>query len=172
MAGVSDNENKQTVREWIMKLDPQDVLDIGAGVGTYSILAKMPYQNWTALEVFAPYVKMFNLEGKYNKVVVADARYANYDKLGFFDLIIAADMLEHMPKADAKELINELLHHAKRLLICVPVIHNHQEAGQEGNDFEAHIDHWTADEMRLYLSAWTVEQEAVGDVSAYFMVVI
>lgn len=170
MAGVSDMENKHFIREWLIhnKDHFNKVLDIGAGVGTYALMGRYPHQHWTALEVFEPYVDMFNLEGKYNKVVVQDARYADYDKLGDFDLIIAADMLEHMKKEEAKDILNKILVHSKTVLVCIPVEHNDQHAGEEGNVYETHVDHWHADEMASFLGSRIVN-EYVGDVCAYFI---
>lgn len=172
MSGVSDNENKDVATGWIKEIGPRTVLDIGAGMGIYSIMAKQADSHWTALEVFAPYVNMFNLQSRYDEIIIGDARYIDYYKISDtdgFDLIIAADMLEHMPKADAIELINTLLLHTKHLLVCFPIVHHEQHAGHEGNDFETHIDHWTVDEMRE-LANDNIENEIVGDVLAYFMV--
>lgn len=190
MAGVSDNENKETIKEWIDALNPLNVLDIGAGSGTYAKLAKSGEQQWTALEVFAPYVKMFDLNSLYGHIYIGDARYTDYSVLpsrlllsprqsaglqgGWgYSLIIAADMLEHMPKDDAKLLIERLRKHCRHLLLCFPVEHQEQHAGDEGNDFETHIDHWTYDEMDMYLNhviGVPVEKQLVGDVLAYFLV--
>lgn len=167
MAGVSDIENKHVIRGWLLdnRREFKRVLDIGAGVGTYALMGRYPEQHWTALEVFEPYVDMFNLRGKYDEVIVADARSHEYDD---YNLIIAADMLEHMKKREAKALMGELLTHTDQILISVPVLHHDQEAGPEGNDYERHIDHWTAEEMRLYLGGRIIS-EIVGDVSAYFL---
>ena len=168
MAGVSDFENKHIIRQWL--LDHEDdfktVLDIGAGVGTYSLMGRMPSQHWTALEVFEPYVEMFNLENKYNEVIVEDARTHEYKD---YDLIIAADMIEHMEKEDAKTLIKKLIEHSKTLLICFPVIHHDQHAGAEGNDFETHVDHWDVEEMDDFL-ADNDFTSIVGEVCAYYHV--
>lgn len=167
MAGVSDRENKHVARQWIEDLRLNTVLDLGAGVGTYSIMCWKPGQHWTALEVFEPYVEMFNLWGKYDHVIVADARKAVYED---YDLIIAADMLEHMQKDEAKELLKTLFAHARHVLICFPVIHHDQHAGAEGNDYETHIDHWTDEEMVSFLEGREICNRVVGEVSAYYMV--
>lgn len=174
MAGVSDNENKQIAKAWIDDLDPSRVLDIGCGVGTYSMLAKQEHQHWTGLEVFYPYVTQYALNDKYDRIVIGDARYIDYYKLRsvgvFFDLIIAADMLEHMTKDQAKELISDLLTHCRHLLICFPVEHQEQHAGDEGNDFETHVDHWQYDEMMQFLEHKHIVNSIKGDVLAYFLV--
>lgn len=170
MAGVSERENKHLVRDWIDKLNPESVLDIGAGVGTYAIMCWRPGQYWVALEAFEPYVEMFNLGGKYDEVWIDDARNAVYSR--DFELIIAADMLEHMHKQEAKDLVAKLLTHCKYLLICFPVVHNEQQAGDEGNSYETHIDHWSADEMSDYLTEIEHPEfnRLVGDVCAYYFV--
>lgn len=167
MAGVSDRENKHIARQWIDDLEPKTVLDIGAGVGTYSIMCYQPGQHWTALEVFEPYVTMFNLHGKYDEVWIEDARKTTYKH---FDLIIAGDMIEHMPKKDSQKLIKKLLKNCKNLLICFPILHHEQHAGEEGNDFETHIDHWTFEEMTDFLVEREVKESLEGWVSAYFLI--
>lgn len=168
MAGVSERENKHLVREWIDTLNPKTVLDIGAGVGTYAIMCWKPGQYWVALEVFEPYVNMFNLSGKYDEVWIDDARDAVYRD---FELIIAADMLEHMKKHEAKELIAKLLTYCKHLIVCFPLIHNDQQPGEEGNVYETHIDHWTEHEMLEYLDNNKRQyQSIVGEVCAYFFI--
>ena len=166
------------------------MLDIGAGSGTYAKLAKSSNQQWTALEVFAPYVNTFNLNDLYEYIYIGDARYIDYGVLpsrlllvprqsahlhgGWgYSLIIAADMLEHMPKDDAKLLIDRLRKYCRHLLLCFPVEHQEQHAGEEGNDFETHVDHWTYDEMDMYLShviGVPVDKQLVGDVLAYFLI--
>ena len=167
MAGVSDIENKHTIRAWLLDNHHKfkRVLDIGAGVGTYALMGRFPDQHWTALEVFEPYVDMFNLPGKYDEVIVADVRdYAFAD----FNLIIAADMLEHMKKDEAKSVVAEIMKHSQEFLICIPVQHHHQEAGPEGNVFETHVDHWYPEEMRLLLGDRIIS-EITGNAVAYFL---
>lgn len=176
MAGVSDTENKDVVRGWIDDLDARSILDIGAGQGTYAKLAKKDGQHWEALEVFAPYIKEYDLPSLYENIYVGDARYMDYLKMSDYigwHLIIAADMLEHMKREEAKNLIYELSKHCKHLLICFPVEHQEQHAGEEGNEFETHVDHWTYDEMKMYLehvAELKIEKDLVGDVLAYFLV--
>lgn len=166
---TSATENKETARDWIIKLNPQKVLDIGAGEGTYSTLARNK-GTWTALEAYYPYVAQYNLEDKYDKVIVGDARYIDYAKIGRQDLIIAADMLEHMTKQEAKDLIVELTKHTEYLLICFPVQHLDQH--DELNPFEEHIDHWTEEDMSIFLDSVdvTVDKSMTGDILSYFLV--
>lgn len=168
MAGVSDMENKHIIREWLIseRRTFKRVLDIGAGCGTYAIMGRFPEQHWDAIEVFEPYVEMFNLNGKYDAVFVDDVRESNL--LDDYNLIIAADMLEHMKKQEAKDVINKLLPHCEQLLISIPVEHNDQHAGAEGNEYETHVDHWDAEEMKLFLKGRLISA-TIGMVSGYFL---
>lgn len=168
MAGVSDMENKHEIRKWLLdnRREFKRVFDIGAGVGTYALMGRFPEQHWTALEVFEPYVDMFNLQGKYDQVIVYDIRDYEFD--GDYNLIIAADMLEHMKKDEAKAVIAKILKHAQQVLICVPIEHNDQHAGAEGNVFETHVDHWHAEELRILLDGRIIS-EITGNVAAYFL---
>lgn len=166
---TSASENKDVVKQWILELNPQKVLDIGAGEGTYSTLARNK-GTWAALEAYYPYVAQYKLEEKYDKVIVGDARYIDYGKLPFFNLIIAADMLEHMTHAEAKALIKELLAHTQYLLICFPIIHLDQH--DDNNPFEEHIDHWGDGQMGEYLESIgaVVEKHMIGEILSYFLV--
>lgn len=164
---TSDIENKQIAKQWIDELTPLRVLDVGTGNGTYSSLARKPEQTWIGIEVYYPYVTEYQLEGKYDEMIIGDARYINYDKLGEFDLIIWGDCIEHLPKDDAKELLNELLKHTEALILAFPVVHYDQE--DENNPFEEHLDHWTFEEMTDYLKGKEIES-IKGEILAYFKI--
>lgn len=164
---VSALENKDIAKGWINSLKAKRVLDIGVGQGTYSDLARTPEQSWIGLEVYYPYVEMYNLEGKYDDVIIADARYVDYTKIGKFDLITWGDCIEHMPKDDAKMLLSELLKHTKHLLLAFPVLHLEQH--DDDNPYEDHIGHWHYDEMVDYLGDKVIDSMN-GDILAYFMI--
>lgn len=164
---VSSEENKDIAKKWIDDLHAKRVLDVGVGQGTYADLARTPEQHWYGIEAYYPYVEQFNLEGKYDEVIIGDARYINYTKLGLFDLIICGDMLEHLTKDGSKELIQTFLTSCKHLLLCFPVLHLDQH--DDMNPFEEHIDHWGYREMKDYLGD-RVEDSIEGEILAYFKV--
>lgn len=166
----SDAEGKDAALAWYEEIRPRTVIDVGAGSGTYAqaVRAHSPWKGrWTAVEAWAPYVARFGLDGLYDAVVVADARRL----VGPFyraDLVIAGDVLEHMPRADAVRLLDRVRAHAAHLIVSVPVLHLDQGAVY-GNPLEEHVDHWTADQMRTELSrSGTIRGELVGDVLACF----
>jgi 2-polyprenyl-3-methyl-5-hydroxy-6-metoxy-1,4-benzoquinol methylase len=166
----SDTEGKDAALAWYEEIRPRSVIDIGAGSGTYAraVRASSTWKGrWTAVEAWEPYVTRFGLKGLYNGVVVADARRLTapfYEA----DLVIAGDVLEHMPRADAVRLLDKIRAHAANLIVSVPVLHLDQDAVY-GNPYETHVDHWTADQMRTELSrSGVIRGELVGDVLACF----
>lgn len=166
----SDAQGKDTALAWYEQIRPRTVIDIGAGSGTYAraVRGHSPWKGrWTAVEAWEPYVDQFGLHGLYNAVVVEDARRLT---ASFYraDCVIAADVLEHMTRADAVALLDKIRAHAANLIVSVPVLHLDQEA-VNGNPYERHIDHWTADAMRTELGRHgTIRAEWIGTTLAYF----
>lgn len=166
----SDAEGKDATLAWYREIEPRTVIDVGAGSGTYARLMRGdgPQEGrWTAVEGWEPYVARFGLEDLYDAVVVADARrlVAPFYRA---DLVIAGDVLEHMPRADAVRLLGKARANAAHLIVSVPVLHLDQGAVY-GNPLEEHVDHWSADQMRAELGrSGTIRGEFVGDVLACF----
>jgi 2-polyprenyl-3-methyl-5-hydroxy-6-metoxy-1,4-benzoquinol methylase len=182
---TSDSWGKDWVCEVISKLDKslliESVLDIGAGEGTYSDLLHPVLCNnclFAAVEVWGPYVSEFNLDKKYEQVIVGDARFLEENVFSYYNLIILGDVLEHMPHRDAKYLLEKIFSSAggdKIILISVPMLHLEQGA-VNGNPYEIHKmdNHYTLESM-LDMIARAFHGKVmldihVGDVLGYFLV--
>lgn len=116
----------------IETIQPQTILDIGAGAGMWR--RSYPHGTWTAVEIWEPYVERFALRNLYDNVIVGDAQHV--DLGGPYDLAIAGDVLEHT--LDPLALFNRLREVASWVLVQIPVIHWPQDA-VEGNPYEVHI---------------------------------
>lgn len=140
----SEPEGKQWILErYYMlthKVQISSVLDIGPGCGTYSRILRPIDDNvhWTGVEVWAPYIKEFDLEKKYDHVVVADLRYLDYSKIKRPDCVIAGDVLEHISEVEAVTILNELICLAKVIFVSIPIIHMPQ-GESEGNPYQEHV---------------------------------
>lgn len=147
---------------------PGLVLDVGAGAGTYARLMRPHHGSyWTGVEAWGPYVDEYSLNDLYDRVIIADARHVCWHRLeGSVDMAIAGDVLEHMGRQDAFELIDSLKAVAKTLLVSIPVLHLDQGA-VNGNPFETHVDHWTFDAMADALGSGLTDTWR-GDVLAYY----
>ena len=73
----SSNSGKDFIKSLGLKAD--NVLDIGAGSGTYRNLFPDLGKHWTAVEIWGPYVEKYGLKDLYDSVIVGDARTVNYD---------------------------------------------------------------------------------------------
>lgn len=123
----------------------QSVVDFGPGEGTYSILGRhlTPNATWTAVEIFEPYVERYDLDQKYDEIVIGDMRELN---TMHYDLGIFGDVLEHLPEHDAKQMLAMEASRANHLFVSVPIVPAPQ-GPSHGNDAETHLHDWTFDEM-------------------------
>ena len=132
------------------------VVDIGPGSGTYISLIKEQAgccvnAHWIGVEIWAPYIEQFRLRERYNTVINADVRTVDWQQLNP-DVVIAGDVLEHMTKADAVALVDQILSVAKTLIVSIPIRHMPQDEHAYENPHEAHIkDDWSHDEV---MSTW------------------
>lgn len=169
---TSSPENKEIVLQWKQAIKPSVVVDIGVGEGTYAKLARDFENNdeiWLGIEIFYPYVTQFNLEKLYHQIIISDVRYLD---LGLVhtnpDLVIIGDVLEHMKKDEAKEVIERLLWWSKNVIISVPLLH-FEQGEHFGNPFETHVDHWGNIEMTEFLGD-RLKDNKEGDVLGYYLI--
>jgi len=150
---VSSNLGKNEIVEWIKnkKQDIHRILDIGTGIGTYSILLKNAgLRNdfeLIGIEIWKPYIEKYQLQSLYDKIYNYDIRTTDWNNLGKFDLIIAGDVLEHMTKLEAENLIIKTLEYGTNTIISIPITYMPQEEF-EGNPYEKHVKpDWTNEEI-------------------------
>lgn len=163
--GTSHPESREWSVQKILSIDPENILDVGAGSGTYfNALRSAGYDRGIeAVEVWQPYIDEFDLDGKYDVVHAVDIRSKSFlaASEGDYDVVIFGDILEHMSKDDALELWSELPKITRYALIAIPIIHYHQ--GEiNGNPYEVHVkDDWSHQEVLESFSnivdSWTGE---------------
>jgi hypothetical protein len=153
----SSQEGKGFALSHLDRVRPKSILDVGAGAGYWSqLITRRPWFGQTeslhAVEVWAPYVSQFGLQGKYNAVTLADARiwvpFLAEARLKY-GAVILGDILEHMTKAEALELWAAVNRVADELVILsLPIVHYPQHAEDGGNPYEEHVkDDWTHEEV-------------------------
>lgn len=148
---TSDRQGKFIAKALIEEARPQgQVWDIGPGSGTYADLMMNTNPGlepeWIAVEVWGPYIAQYGLWGKYDTVLRQDIREVDLSQAQPDSLIIFGDVLEHMPEDDARELILEAKKHFRWILVSIPIVHAPQ-GEVNGNPYEAHLKHWSFDEM-------------------------
>lgn len=150
----SSESGKAYVRNIVGRVKHDRMLDIGCGSGTY---AKMfPEARWTGVEVWEPYIDEFNLNDHYEEIILADARSVRLATLGRFDVAILGDVLEHMEKQDAQDLLERVKAIADTVIVSIPIGHYPQD-DYNGNPHERHItDNWTDADFKATFGEPTV----------------
>lgn len=147
-------------------LAPAVVVEAGPGAGMWSRALRSHHRGWwLGVEVWEPYVDRYALvPDLYDAVMVEDIRRAHLPVAT--DLIIAGDVLEHLPRGDAVALVESWkARPGVALLISTPIVEYHQGA-LEGNPHETHLWHPTHGEM---LELVEPDECTVGDiVGAYW----
>ena len=167
---TSDTEGKAWARDLIAGLAPASIVDIGPGEGTYVKLARgvTPGCRWIGIEAWGPYVEKFDLFTLYDWVIVSDVRHVDpYTIVRRPDLVILADVLEHMTQLEARGVLARMRDWAEHVLVSVPLAHHDQDPYQ-GNWFEIHREHWSSREMRRELGPGLVEAHE-GKVLGYYL---
>jgi hypothetical protein len=134
-------ENRHWILNKILEINPETILDVGPGKGTYSDLIKdapiSPIID--GVEIWEPYVANYNLLSKYNKITIKDVR--EHDDFNY-DLVIFGDILEHMTKEDSIMVWEKVSKQARYAIISLPIVYYPQKHSH-GNPYEAHVvDNW------------------------------
>jgi hypothetical protein len=111
------------------------ILDVGAGVGTYSKLLKQNgYTNLDCVEAFEEYIISYGLKELYNTVYMGDVTELNINFLDY-DLIILGDVLEHIEESKAINLISKM----KSCDVIVAIPFESEQGIHFENVYEIHL---------------------------------
>lgn len=135
-------DGKAWISHEIARLRPATLLDVGPGQGTYSDLLRRvtPGASWSCVEIFEPYVEMFELRRKYDVVHVADIRSFPWPTQ--YDVVILGDVLEHFTLADALQVWANARAHARYVVLSIPIVEYPQGAHYD-NVHETHLHVWS-----------------------------
>jgi 2-polyprenyl-3-methyl-5-hydroxy-6-metoxy-1,4-benzoquinol methylase/glycosyltransferase involved in cell wall biosynthesis len=173
----SSTNGKPELLEIAKRFVPGDVLDLGCGSGTYAKLMKAknfdPKHRMYGVEIWEPYVKEFDLHSLYADVYVMPAQAAAEKLIAEgrkFNLVLLGDMLEHLTRDDAVNLVNtcnHLLEPHGAMIISLPIGEYPQEAFQ-GNPYEAHLATWHAEDVMRDLAPDGFFQRGEIGVATFF----
>ncbi len=131
------------LKEWLADCD--SVLDLGCGSDSPLKLVKN-VRNKVCVEAFEPYIlksKKSGIHDKYIKSNIAEVDFPDRS----FDAVIILDVLEHMEKEQALEMINKIKKWArKRVILSTPNGHMPQEE-IHNNPLQKHICSFSVDEL-------------------------
>lgn len=152
------------IQDRLTRDGPVQIVDVGAGAGLNVDFFRphVPASQWTAIEIWRPYVDEFQLLRRYNVVITGDAREI---PLPSADLYILGDVLEHMTNDEAIELWNRCREVSHFVAATLPIVHYPQGA-INGNPHEEHRHHYTVNEFLVDFPGIT--DSTCGDVVGAF----
>ena len=109
-----------------------------------------------AIEIFANYIEQFDLNSKYNKVILGDIREFDFRD---YDYIIMGDVLEHLSVKDAQQVIKRIQDLDILCLIAVP--YNYEQGTYMDNVHETHLQPDLTPE--IFLERYPMMKLLVGD---------
>jgi SAM-dependent methyltransferase len=154
----------------IINLNPNSILDIGAGFGKYGLLCREYLELWDereryheftrridAVEAFEEYITPVH-KFVYNKVYVEDV-FNIIDNLELnYDLVLLIDVLEHFEKEKGTLLVRKILTGNGGIIISTPKKFINQ-IDIFDNEYEIHRSEWTQAELSLFGSSLFLENE-------------
>lgn len=140
---------KKQIKAWVDgKEGIERIVDVGAGSCTYPKLLGDRYR-YTAIEIWAPYIKQFNYDEYYDEIIVADVEYVRWPD---GDLVILGDVIEHLVKGNALMVLERALQTYPHTVLSIPFGGMESEE-HYGNWYETHRSNWEYEEV-LGLADW------------------
>jgi len=151
------------VIEAIFKLQPTSILDVGIGYGKWGFLCREYLESWKdrvfpnqwkvridGIEIFVPYYERLPwVRNIYDEVHIGDACSVVDGLCLRYDVVMAGDVLEHIEKSAAAELMQRLMTIANKTLILGLPIGDTWMRNQivADNQAESHRSSWGIDEV-------------------------
>lgn len=125
-------------------LDDLMILDCGFGYGNWAfqIKARLGYDpHIVGLEIFSPYIERQSKLGLYDNIVEANVLDIPFDN-GYFDVVLACEIIEHLEQEDGLKMINEVERVSKNLVIVTAPFGFRKQDAVDGNEYQIHRSRW------------------------------
>ena len=132
------------------------MLDVGCGKGKWGFLARLnaqflvkePPEEIVGCDVFLPYLRFVNGLGVvYNALVLCDARSLPF-RSKVFDIVLVAELLEHLSKEDGEKVLTESERVARKRIILTTPQYPLPQATIDNNVYQQHLSRYTAKELQ------------------------
>ncbi len=127
----------------IRECDYELFLDIGPGAGKYGRMIRKhkPDAKIIGIEAHCGYIGQYRLNQVYDDLVVGRAEEILWEDVGrTWDCVIMGDVIEHMHKSKAVDLLHFLIYRVKAIIVLYPVKYIQYAHG--GVKTEAHVSVW------------------------------
>lgn len=132
------------------------MLDVGCGKGKWGFLARLnahflvkePPKEIVGVDVFPPYLRFCKgLSKIYDALVLCDARFLPF-KRKVFDIVLVAELLEHLDKNSGKKVLAESERVARKRVIITTPQYPLPQTTLDQNIHQEHVSRYTAKELK------------------------
>lgn len=135
---------------WSLDTRAQSVLSIGCGDGIKDrlILRRRNPRLWlVGVDIFEPYLRACARSGAHDELVLANACRLPFESRSF-DLVVAAEVVEHLDRDGARHLLLEMERVARRRIIITCPVGYVRQGAYDDNPFQVHRSAYSPAEFR------------------------
>ena len=138
-----------TYLAWHMiKSSYKSILDVGCGKGKMGVVIKRHRNLYSVgVDAFAPYVTECRNSNIYNKIIQCDIRNLPFES-GSFDVVLCKEVIEHLEKGEAFELLKKLEEIARHKIIVTTPVGRYGQHAYDDNLLQEHKSTWEPDELK------------------------
>jgi len=124
---------------WIIDKSARTILDLACGEGKPMLMIKawMQIDYAVGVDLFEPYIHYAKQRGIHDKYIKQDIRKVQFPSRSF-DIVLASHVIEHMPKKDAWQLIENMEQIAKKQVVIATPVGELYQPKVKGNHLEEH----------------------------------
>jgi hypothetical protein len=146
-----------------IKSDVNTILDVGVGAGKFGTMwgeHVNPHVDMQGIEICGPYFKRFHdTYVKYYSEVHNEDITSCFNRPEIkFDLVIFGDVLEHLRRSEALDVLDFFIYRCKYMLCVFPIRAPQNPADVEGYFHEAHISSLCVEDFDHLNTPYTVRQ--------------
>lgn len=121
----------------------ESILDVGCGQGypMRLICLIMRPKRVVGVDLFEKYIKNARKAGLHDEYVISDVRKMKFPPKSF-DVVLASQVIEHLPRKDGKKFIKDLERIAKKQVIIATPIGEMYHPAVDGNELQLHLSHY------------------------------
>jgi trans-aconitate methyltransferase len=137
--------------DFLSKVQPLNLLDVGPGWGRMGISTKKHYPNCVidAIEVDSSYIDQYNLKLIYNTVYNEDIKnFCLKNSHIRYDVVLFNDILEHLFRSEAMDVLDFLLYRSKFVVVQWP--NDYLQDAQDGHESEVHRSNFNLKDLIDY----------------------
>lgn len=159
---------------WIIDKSAESILDVacGRGLPMEMIKMRMDVKRSVGVDLFGPYIKECKAKKIHDEYVISDIRKMKFPDKSF-DVVMALQVLEHLPQKDAWKVLEKMEKIAKKQVMIATPIGEMYHPAVDDNKLQLHQSHFYPEEFekrgykvtKVGIKAITGEKGFVHDVN-------